>query len=357
VAVTGAPSVEHELGLSHTGYVALAFVAPLVLAAALESVIALHSDHWDRRRLVVWGQAALAGSLLVVGLTHSPWGFTLGLAVAGASSGVACGAAQALLVASQPVDKAMVRWTLFASVGDVLAPLVTSGAIASGCSYRGAMLVVAVTVAVQCALVPRIALAATEDEEAAEPLREALRRAMRCKRLWVWLFAAASCTLLDELVVALAALRLEREQHVSPALAAALVVTFSVGAIVGSLLSDRAVARFGWRAVLVWSGVLCLFALAAALGGAVGPALFFVGVTCAPHHALAFARAYESMPRNPGTVQACSQLFVAVDVLAPLALGVIADHWGLRAAMAALVLQPVIIVLCAALDRGVLRRE
>jgi hypothetical protein len=76
-------------------------------------------------------------------------------------------------------------------------------------------------------------------------------------------------------------------------------------------------------------------------------ALFFVGVTCAPHHALAFARAYEAMPRNPGTVQAVSQLFVVIDIIAPLVVGAVADHGGLRTALATLAVQPVMIVLCA----------
>jgi hypothetical protein len=36
-----------------------------------------------------------------------------------------------------------------------------------------------------------------------------------------------------------------------------------------------------------------------------------------------------------------------VDVVAPLAVGLVADRFGLRAALASLVLQPVVIALCA----------
>jgi MFS family permease len=59
------------------------------------------------------------------------------------------------------------------------------------------------------------------------------------------------------------------------------------------------------------------------------------------------------MPANPGTVQALAQLFTAIDVVAPLALGLIADRFGLRAAIACLVLQPLVIAVCAvwAVDR------
>jgi FSR family fosmidomycin resistance protein-like MFS transporter len=343
----------------------LAFAAPLLVAAVLEGAVALVSDLVDRRRLVVAGQIGLAASLLLLAWTRSGWGLTVGLALAGTTSGVACGAAQALLVAADPrgTDRALLRWALFASVGDLLTPLITAGAIALGYSYRGAMLAIAVVVLVQCIGLGRGARepaapateAMADSELPAEPLRAALRRAVRRPRLWAWLFAAASCTLLDELVVALAALRMEHEQGVREAWAAAAAVTFAAGAVLGAALTDRVVGRVGPRAVLLASSVLCALALVGAFGPrsalASGAALFVVGLTCAPHHALAQARAYEEMPGNPGTVQAVAQLFVVVDVVAPLALGFVADHFGLRAAIACLALQPVVVAACAALLR------
>jgi MFS family permease len=360
--VCGAPSVEHELALSHSAYVALAFAAPLLVAALLEGGIALLSDVWERRILVLGGQVALAAALSFLGWTRSPWGLTIGLAMAGAASGIACSSSQALLVVADPrgADRAMVRWTLFAAVGDVLAPIVTAAALGLGFTYRGAMVAVAIVVAVQCAGFVRGGLAASHRPSSAapidstpppEPLRSALRRALRRPGLWMWLFAAATCTLLDELVVALGALRMQRDQGASAALSAAAGILFSGGAVLGAFLTDRAVARYGSRAVLLASSLLCVLALAGVLAPATalvsGAALFVVGVTCAPHHALAQARAYEEMPGNPGTVQAVGQIFVVVDIAAPLALGFVADRFGLRAAIACLLLQPVVIFACA----------
>jgi fucose permease len=359
--VSGAPSVEHELALSHRGYVAFAFALPLVAAAALEAGIALLSDVWSRGRLVVVGQGVLAAALFFTSWTSSAWGFTLGLALAGASSGVACGAAQALLFASRAssprdADRAMVRWSLYCALGDVLTPLVTASALALGRSYRGAMGAVAVVVALQCAVsagalrLGPSAPKAEPDEEPVETLRAALTRAVRLPRLWAWLLAAASCTLLDELVVALAALRLERDRGASPALAAGVAVAFAAGSVVGAAVTDRAVARTSARSVLVASAVACLLALLAflATGSTVASclALLAVGVTCAPHHPLAMARAYGELPDRPGAVQAVGQLFVIVDVVAPLALGVIADRFGLGIAMGCLAVQPVVIAVC-----------
>jgi fucose permease len=228
-----------------------------------------------------------------------------------------------------------------------------------GHSYRAAMLVVALVVCAQCATSAVLlrtggrAGSASNEEERAEPLHAALSRAARLPRLWLWLFAAASCTLLDELVIALAALRLEHDQGATAAMATGSAVVFSAGAILGAAFTDRAVAALSRRSVLIASAILCAAALAALLwsGGLVATcvALFAVGVTSAPHHPLAFAGAYRELPDRPGTVQAVAQVFVVIDVLAPLAVGGIADRLGLGAAMSCLLVQPGVILVTAVL--------
>jgi predicted MFS family arabinose efflux permease len=339
------------------------FVGPLLVAAALEAGISLRSDRWGRWRLVVAGQAALAASLAFTAWSRSAWGLTVGLALAGTTSGIACNAAQALLVVSDPrgPDGAMARWGFFGAVGDMIAPLLTAGAMAFGYSYRGAMAVVALLVALQSVGLVRDARRERDDgavtspdpESPAEPLRLALGRAIRLPRLWAWLAAAALCTLLDELVVAFAALRLHREQGLSEALAAAAAVTFAAGSVLGAALNERAVGRLPPRRVLLASSALCALVLAGlVLVPGAGPtcvALFLVGAACAPHHPLSLARAYAELPSNPGTVQAVAQIFVAVDIGVPLALGLVADRYGLSAALGCLLLQPAAIAACALL--------
>ena len=335
---------------------------PLIVAAALEGGVALLSDVWRRDRLVVLGQGVLAAALLFAAWTARPWGLTLGLALAGASSGIACGAAQALLLTSsrEGADRAMVRWSLYCAVGDVLTPIVTGSAIGLGHSYRVALAAIAIAVFAQCglsaALLPRAGQtpnARPASEPPPVPLREAVARAVRLPRLWAWLVAAASCTLLDELVIALAVLRLAHDRAASAALATAAAVSFSAGSVLGAALTERLVHRMTRRRVLVTSAIVSALALGAMIASgslaASCVALFVVGVTSAPHHPLSLARAYEELPDHPGTVQAMGQLFVVVDVGAPLLLGAVADRFGLGAAMGCLLLQPVIVATLAAL--------
>lgn len=358
VAVAGAPSVERELALSHRGYAVVVFAAPLVIAAVLEGAVVYVSDSLDRRRLLGAGQAVLAVAFIAAAWTKSALGLTIDLALAGAASGVACSAAQAILVGANRggTDRAMVRWTLYSSVGDVIAPLVTASAIALGYSYRAAMTAVGIVVGFQC--VATIGRAhddgvreARDSSPPADPLATAASHALRTPRLWAWLFAASTCTLLDEIVVALGAVRMDRDQGAPEAVAVAAALAFSLGAVVGSAASDRAVGRWGSRTVLTTSAVASFAALISLVfsHGILGSAaaLFALGVTCAPHHGLALAQAYEIVPTRPGMVQAVGQVFMVVDVGAPLAIGMVADRLGTSAALAALGAQPLVILVCA----------
>jgi MFS family permease len=333
---------------------------PLIAAAGIEAAVAVLSDVWSRSRLVVAGQATLAVSLAFVAWTRSPWGLTIGLGLAGAASGVACGAAQAMLLAARPTEhhRTLLRWSLGCAVGDVLTPLVTAAAIALGTSYRGAAAAIALLVAGQC-LLSALALrgeapgaATAEDDEPPEPLRAVLARALRLPRLWIWLFASASCTFLDELVIVLSVLRLEHLGIATPAVATSTAVALSVGSALGAAATDRVVTRTTPRTVLVLSAIACAAAVVALLVSSTVPgavaAMLLVGIASAPHHPLSQAQAYAELPDRPGTVQALGQIFVVLDVGIPLVLGVVADRAGLDVAMALLLVQPAVVGLVAA---------
>ena len=69
-----------------------------------------------------------------------------------------------------------------------------------------------------------------------------------------------------------------------------------------------------------------------------------VGVAASPQYALLQARAYAAAPGRPGVVNALAQLFVVIDIGAPLALGALADCAGLSAALACLSVQPLAVL-------------
>jgi FSR family fosmidomycin resistance protein-like MFS transporter len=329
------------------------FAVPFLLSSLFEAAVALLSDRVPRRRLIALGLLGLAASLGLCAWAPSVALLALGLGCAGTASGVACGAAQAELVTQHPLgaERALTRWVLFGAIGDVLTPLVLAGVLALGGSYRAALWVSALVIAVQALLVLRSPATlepkggdAADDDEPHEPLWRALRAAAHDRGLWLWCSGAALCTLLDEIVIALTTLHLERDLDLPVASAAGYATALSLGGVLGAFLSERALARVSSTRVLVASALGCVLALLVVIASDtiewIVPALALLGVACAPQYALLLARAHAAVPGRPGIVNALSEVFVLVDILAPIALGAIADAFGLELALGCLLLQP-----------------
>jgi MFS family permease len=362
VAVVAAPEVEREQRIEHGGYALLVFALPLLGSALLEAGLALVSDRYPRRRVTSLALLSMSAALVLCALAREGAWLAIGLGLAGAASGVACGVAQAELVASNPAEgaRAMTRWVLFGSIGDVLTPLVVALVLGAGGSYRAAFVAAAALALLQglglFGLFPPeqgTARAAARDEDPeqaeAEPLVSALRVALGNRALWRWLVAASLCTLLDEIVVAFAALHAERELGASPALAVACVTGASAGAVLGAWATDRLLGAVAPDRVLLGSTLATLLALGAVVLAPstawLALALVALGASAAPQYALTQAKAYAALPGRPGVVNALGQVFVLVDIVGPLALGALADRAGVAAALACLVVQPLGVLL------------
>lgn len=357
VAVVAAPEVEAAHGVGHAAYTLWVFAVPLLLASLIEVPLALWSDRARRQQVLRGGLLGLGGALLLCAAADRPWLLSLGLALAGAASGVACQAAEAELVATHPGGsaRAMSRWVTLGAVGDAIVPLVVGGALWIGGSYRLAMVVVAGVVVVHAATVrmaPRPP--AAEDEEARESWRTLLAR----PRLWLLLLGATMCLLLDEVVVAIVALRMARDLDAGPAAITACLTAASLGAVAGAAATEWILARVSPRTWLVATAVASVAALALVVAATtpwvMGVGLVLLGAAAAAHYPLLQAAAYDLVPSRPGLVNAASQVFVGFEVGLPLAIGVIAASGGTAVALVALAVQPVFVIAVAV---GVLGRR
>jgi MFS family permease len=359
VAVVAAPEVERHHAVDHSGYALTVFTLPILLSAVLEALVALSSHKLPRRRVLGAALCVLAVSLLICATAATPWALAAGLSVAGAASGAACAAAEAELVTQNPgaLDRVMARWMVFGGIGDVLAPVLVALSLALGGSYRVGFAIVLIWVGLQGLNYLRTPArpAATEEveEEETVPLRVALALSLRNTRLWLWLLGTALCTLLDELVAALSALRMRNDLGASDAQAALALTAFSGGVVLGAFLTERFVERLGYRRILIGSTLVCLLALTSTL---LAPSvvwmtisLFALGLSAAAQYPLLLARAYESAPGRAAIVGAMTEAFVVMDLALPLLIGALADVQGLQVALACLGLQPVgvlVLVLC-----------
>lgn len=365
VAVVAAPEVEEFHHVSHAQYTLWVFAVPILLSSLIEAPVALASDRMPSRMLLAGALGTLAFSLGLAALASRPWLLACALSLAGAASGVACGTAQAELVMRYPggAARGMTRWMAFSAAGDTLTPALIACVYGLGGGHRSALALIALLLGTQALAtyatskrrVPTPCTDPTMEHDAADaptiPLGAAVKAAAQKPRLWLFLFAAACCTLLDEVVVALGALRLHgdlgwREGHV------ALVMTgLSSGAVIGALASERLLTRLSPRRLLACAAALsCVFLgimICATSVPVVAVTLFLLGVTCSMHYPLVKASAYELLPGQPGVVNALQQAFVGLDVGLPLAIGLIASRYGLVAALACLALEPLVLLLVA----------
>jgi MFS family permease len=298
VAVVAAPGVEQEHAVDHAQYAFWVFTLPILISALLEAPIALLSDRLPRRRLLSGALGILAAALVAAAASPHAWLLSLALAIAGAASGVACAIAQAELIAAEPgrASQALSRWMAFGAAGDALCPPLVAAALGLGASHRAAFLGVALLIGLQALLVragPADSASPTEEAQPRLPLWAALRG--RSGALWAFLIAAASATLLDEIVVALAALRVHDDLGSSPAFAAAAVTGFSLGSLAGALATERLLRRHSPRRLLIASAYFCLGALALFIAApsplSAAGALCVLGASCSPHYQLARAAA------------------------------------------------------------------
>jgi MFS transporter, FSR family, fosmidomycin resistance protein len=163
-----------------------------------------------------------------------------------------------------------------------------------------------------------------------------------------WLLLLEVSDLLLDVFTAFLALYLIEAAHASP-FAAALGVGVRLGAgLAGDLVLIQLLERFDSRRVLrasVWLtlGLLPAFLLTAGLGAKL-VLLAALTLATAPWYPVLQAELFGSLPGRSGLAVSLSSAAGLAGGLGPLAVGLLAQHFGLSWAMAALCVAPVIML-------------
>jgi MFS transporter, FSR family, fosmidomycin resistance protein len=372
VPSAGAPDVRSTFGgdvVDYTWLAAALLAVPTIVAVVLEAPLVAASDRWTKKHVVLAASlAVMAGAFGAAAFASSLAGVSVALAVAFPACGIAGALAEAMLIGAcadaGARARAMARWTLAGAVGDAVGPLVLALAL----GWRGGASAIAAVIAVVALLVIVLRPAdggavVDEEEDAAEPRATVVREvlaALRRKGVVGWLLAATLCTLLDETLIAFAALHwdaLAAANEYGRLAVGVLLAAFAIGGALSLVVMDVLLARWpgsGGR-LLALACVACALSYGAWLvvtGPVAGTLLFFVvGACAAPLWPSCQARVYELFPGRPGLAGAASTVFSPLDVAAPVALGLVADRSGVLAALALLLLQPLGILALLAIDR------
>ncbi len=354
--VVGAPEVRSTFGLGYAVTSLILFVLPELFGFLLEPPLFILSDKIGRRRLVPLGLVFLGVCFATAGLANNAIVFSIAMVLIYPASGVGIGLSQVSLIEAYPRqrERVMARWTMMGAIGDVGSPLLLAAIAAVGGSWRVGFVFIGVVLVLHGFLVSRARWRERTPvkDEAEEPgFFRMAAEGLRNRRLWVWATGVALCALLDEILVAFAAMYLTDDLHATHVQVDIVIASFGLGSIVGLSILDRLLPRASSQRLLTGA---CLGTIATYLAWLWSPqipvsiaCMFLVGVFASPLYPIAAGRAYEAAPSRAGTAAAIMQLFAPVTLAWPLILGRIADQLGLRIALALLLLQPIGVLLIA----------
>jgi FSR family fosmidomycin resistance protein-like MFS transporter len=364
------PIIRADLGLSYA-QVGLLLGIPNVVGNLIEPFLGILSDVWRRRALVLGGGIVFALALLLTALSQ---GFVVLLAsfvLFYPASGAFVSLSQAALMDLEPArrEQNMARWTFAGSVGVVAGPLALGAAIWLGLGWRGVFAAFAVLTAAVVAAVWRVPYVSAnpqvpQGENSGIPYPRlvgagllAAVRALRRGEVLRWLILLESSDLMLDVLLGFLALYMVDVAGASEMQAAAAVAVWSGVGLVGDLLLIPLLERVqGVRYLRVSALIELILFPAFLLASGYGAKLVLLGALgCfnSGWYAILQAGLYAAMPGQSGAALAVKNVSGLVGGSIPLALGLIAQQFGLSVAVWLLLLGPIALLL--GLPRGGLR--
>lgn len=371
--VVALPQLRDAVGLSYE-QIGLLFTFGALTSLFFDPILNALSDRFPKHLPMLVGTLVLVACYALVGFANTFALLALGFALLRPAATTAVDLAQLSLIDLRPSASAriMARWTLLSGVGDLLAPLTVALFLAIHWGWTALCLLAAglwfgsTLVNWRRTFASEASANATRDEPAepseaandadddgeAVPLQAALRDALRDRRLLRWTLIVTVASMLDEIFLGFAALYLRDRLHVPVGLVSLALLANLGGSMLGLVLLDRVLARFGQRfgvRLLPWYALVALvgivgFLLAPGPVLAVG-ALFLVGLGATGWYPIGQAAAYDTQPGSPGLVRAIGTLGTPFEVALPGIVGFLAGSFGLSVGIGFLGLAPVLVLL------------
>lgn len=296
--------------------------------------------------------------MLVCAWAPHPLAVVAAMLLGGPASGVACSFAQAALVGherrariAKAAERAASRWAFSGALGDVAAPLLL---VVIGSRWRTAYFIVATVAALLALLVltHRTETGASSDDEDdrdAPTPPFTLRELLAARSVLLAALAATACTFLDEIVLGVGALYLDDRFALAASPRGLVLGAWTLSALAGTAALTKVIECVSTPRLLMISGGACGLALAAALRVdsplAAAALLVIAAFFSSWHWPLCQALALAAAGERPLLAGAAGALWSPLELAAPFAIAAAAGALGASAAMALLVVQPVVVLI------------
>jgi FSR family fosmidomycin resistance protein-like MFS transporter len=362
VGETAWPLFRNDLSLSYVE-IGLLLSLPGIIAAFIEPFLGILGDVWKRRLLILGGGALFTLSLALTAASLSFAPLLISFILFYPSSGAFVSLSQASLMDSAPErhEQNMARWTFAGSLGVVLGPILLGAFAYLGLGWRGAYAFLA-AFSLFCLFsalrfVPRDPGGLPHLPSLSgvwQGFRAALA-SLRRGEVWRWLLLLEFADLLMDVLLSYLALYFVDVVHVSEAQAGAAVTVWLALGLLTDLLFIRFIdrrpdsIRFLRAMALLQMLALPLFLLLPGFLPKLA-AVALVNLLNTGWYPILQGRLYSALPGQSASLMAIGSVTTPLGKLLPLLIGLIADRFGLGAAMWLLMLGPLALII--GLPRG-----
>ena len=292
------------------------------------------ADHVSRRALASLGAAGYGTGLLLFAVGRSFAALVVAVVLMGVLGDALVRSTEVALadvVGADGLDRALARQNLYATVGDILGPLLLFGCIATGAGWRTAFAIAGAAMLGYAALLARLPFPAPPHHHERVRPGAGVMAALRDGRVWAFGLLLAAIALFDEPFYAFLIAALERERGLTPAVTVLVAGLGSLGAVAGAVLAERRPPPTSRATAALLAAVAVIVAVPS--GAAAAVAAPVVGATTVVLWVRLQASVLGLRPGQAGTTMAVVSSIAVAGDLFPLVVGRIADRAGLTAAL------------------------
>lgn len=354
--VIGLPLLRTQLSLTYT-QIGLLFSISALVGMILEPLINLLSDLGAKRPWILCGLFGMVISAMLASYAKQFVWLALALALSKPAGSAAIGLSQAALIDLYPDStRAMTRWTLLGSIGDLLSPLTVTLILSLHAGWSQlCWLEAALWLLVALLLLPqRFPRVQHHNETSSEhsSLLTNLHTALRHPVLLRWVVLAILPTMVDEVFLSFATLYLRDKLHASQVAVGVSIALLMLSSLSSLLVLERwLLKRYQPRYLLLLLALPVLVGMIVFLSTSslwiAACALCLIGMGAAGWYPLAKGQAYACLPDHSGIVLALTSLGGPFEMLLPGIVGLVAGRFGLVAGLSVLASAPVWVILLA----------